>query len=190
MILNVIPVTLKRRKSCHWPKEIQLHDDEIACHICVKKFSNDQNYGKVKNHCYYTGEYRDAAHSTSNLRFNISNKITVVSENESNYDYHFIIKELENKFKGQFECLEDNIQKYKNCSVRIKEETRKVDKNGNEDTMTISYKIKSINGARFMSSSLSDLVNNLAEGIHEFKCKDYDYFLEHESAKDDLVWFS
>ena len=55
--------------------------------------------------------------------------------------------------------------------------------------MTISYKIKSINSARFMSSSLSNLVNNLAEGIHEFKCKDYDYFLEHESAKDDLVWY-
>ena len=66
---------------------------------------------------------------------------------------------------------------------------QKFDKNGNEDTMTIFYKIKSINSARFMASSLSDLVNNLAEGIHEFKCKDYDYFLEHESAKDDLVWY-
>ena len=35
-------------------------------------------------------------------------EIPVVFHNGSNYDYHFIIKELANKFDGQFECLREN----------------------------------------------------------------------------------
>ena len=38
-----------------------------------------------------------------------------------------------------------------------------------------------------MASSLSNLVDNLAEGIHKVKCKDFDYFLEYESVKDNLI---
>ena len=37
-----------------------------------------------------------------------------------------------------------------------------------------------------MASSLSNLVDNLAEGIHKIKCKDCDCFLEYESFKDNL----
>ena len=36
---------------------------------------------------------------------------------------------------------------------------------------TISCRWKYINGAKFMASSLSNFVNNLAEGIHKIKCK-------------------
>ena len=38
-----------------------------------------------------------------------------------------------------------------------------------------------------MASSLLNLVDNLAEGIHKFKCKDCDCFLEYESVKDNLI---
>ena len=38
-----------------------------------------------------------------------------------------------------------------------------------------------------MASSLSNLVNNLSEGIHKIKCKDCDCFLEYESGKDNLI---
>ena len=38
-----------------------------------------------------------------------------------------------------------------------------------------------------MASSLSYLVDNLAEGIHKIKCKDCDCFLEFESVKDNLI---
>ena len=38
-----------------------------------------------------------------------------------------------------------------------------------------------------MASSLSNLVDNLAEGIHKIKCKDCDCFLEYESVKDNLI---
>ena len=38
-----------------------------------------------------------------------------------------------------------------------------------------------------MASSLSNLVVNLAEGIHKIKCKDCDYLLEYESLKNSLI---
>ena len=53
----------------------------------------------------------------------------------------------------------------------IKKEIIKVDKDGNEDITTISYKIKFLDRARFMASSLSNLFDNLAEGIHKLNAK-------------------
>ena len=38
-----------------------------------------------------------------------------------------------------------------------------------------------------MATSLSNLIDNLAEGIHRIKCKDRDCFLEYESVKDNLI---
>ena len=38
-----------------------------------------------------------------------------------------------------------------------------------------------------MASSLSNLADNLAEGIHKIKYKDCDFFLEYESVKDNLI---
>ena len=38
-----------------------------------------------------------------------------------------------------------------------------------------------------MESSLSNLDDDLAEGIHEIEYKDWDCFLEHESVKDKLI---
>ena len=60
-------------------------------------------------------------------------------------------------------------------------------KDGNERVVTISYKIKFIDSARFMTTSLSSLVDNLSEGIHKIKCKDCDCFLEYESVQDNLI---
>ena len=46
--------------------------------------------------------------------------------------------------------------------------------------MTIFYKIKFIYSARFMASLLLNLGDNLEEGNHKVKCKDYGCFLEYE----------
>ena len=44
-----------------------------------------------------------------------------------------------------------------------------------------------MDSARFMARSLSNLADNLAEGIHRIKSKDCDCFLEYESIKDNLI---
>ena len=115
----------------------------------------------------FSGKYRGAAHRICNLRFNVPNEIALVFHNGSNYEYHFIIKELANEFEGQFECLGENTEKYKTFSVSIEKEVTNIDKDGNESVVTISYKIKCIDSARFMASSLSNLVDNLAEGVNK-----------------------
>ena len=38
-----------------------------------------------------------------------------------------------------------------------------------------------------MEGPLSNLLDNLTEGIHKIKRKDCDCFLEYESAKDDMI---
>ena len=38
-----------------------------------------------------------------------------------------------------------------------------------------------------MATSLSNLVDNLTEGIHKIKCKDCDFFLECQSGKYNLI---
>ena len=42
----------------------------------------------------------------------MSKNIPTVFHNESNYDYHFIIKELAEEFKKQITCLGENNEKY------------------------------------------------------------------------------
>ena len=90
------------------------------------------------------------AHSISNLRFSVPNEIPVVFYNSSNYDYHFIIKELGNEFEGQFECLVENTKKYKTFSIPVEIEIININKNGNESVVAISYKIRFIDSARFI----------------------------------------
>ena len=66
--------------------------------------------------------YRGAAHNICNLRYKTLKEIPVVFHNGSTYRYHFIIKELAEKFEEQFECLGENIEKYITFSVPIKKQ--------------------------------------------------------------------
>ena len=122
-------------------EELKSHQDAKVCYICgkvfLKKFANDKNYRKVTDYIHYTGKYRGLAHRICNLKFNVLNEISVVFYG-SNYDYHFIIKELVNQFEKQFECLGENAEKCKTFSVPIEKEVTKIDKDGNESVVTIS----------------------------------------------------
>ena len=106
------------------------------------------------------------------MRYKIPKEIPVVFHNGSTYDYHFMIKELVKEFEGNFECLGKNTEKYIIFSVPIK---KTID---NKD-LEINYKIKFIDSYRFMSSSLSKLLDNLSEGIHNNKCSDCESTLDY-----------
>ena len=136
------------------------YNKENICYICKKDFNNDT---KVRDHCQFTGKYRGAAHNTCNLRYKIPKNIPVIFHNGSTYDYHFVIKELAREFEGNFECLAENTEKYITFSVSIKK--RIDDKN-----IDITYKIKFSDSFRFMATSLSKLVDNLTDNIHNDKC--------------------
>ena len=178
-----------KRKKCYVNKElgrikeeIKSHQDAKICYICVfvekesrKKLSKTINYRKVRDHCNYTGKYRGAAYSICNIKFTVHNKILAVFQG------------VVNEFERQFECLRENTEKYKTFSVPVEKEVTKIKKNGNESVFTISYKITFIDSARFMATSLSNLVDNLTIGIYKIECKDCDCFLKYESVKDNFV---
>ena len=102
--------------------------------------------------------------------------------NGSTYDYHFIIKELPKEFDRNFECLGENTEKNITFSVPIKKEIR-----NKEKVIEITYKIKFIDSFRCMSTSLSKLVDNLSEGLHNNKCIDYKSCLEYMKTKDEKL---
>ena len=188
--INVINIEKKHMLPLT-KKELKVHQDVTECYICgkrfLKHFANDKNYRKVRGHCHFTGKYKGAAHSICNLRFNVPNEIPVVFHNRSNYDYHFIIKELANEFEGKFECLGENTEKYKTFSIPTEKELTEINKGDYESVVTISYEIKFIDTSRFMATSLSNLVDNLTERIRKTKCKGFDCFLEYESVKVNLI---
>ena len=91
--------------------------------------------------------------------------------NGSNYNYHFIIKELAKEFDGEFNCLRENTEKYKSFSVPITKEVKRIVKNGEENTKTISYRLQFTDSRRFTTSLLSNIVDNFPEGVHKVKSK-------------------
>ena len=117
------------------------YENAKICYICKETFENkylkDKIYRKFRYHCHYTGEYRGAAHSICNLKYSVPKKISIVFHNGSNYDYHFIIKELAEEFKKQFICLGKNTEKCITFTVPIKNKVTRIDKNGENITKNI-----------------------------------------------------
>ena len=158
------------------------YNEQEFCYICKKEFdkSNKKHY-KVRDHCHYPGKYRGAAHNMCNFRYKIPKEIYVVFHNGSTYYYHFIIKELVKEFDGNFECLGENTEKYITFSAPIKKKIENKD-------IEITYKIKFIDSYRFMSMSLSKLIDNLSEGIHNNKCADCKSCLDYvRSSKNEKL---
>ena len=96
----------------------------------------NKKYLKVRDHCHYTGEYRGAAHGICNLKHIVPKKIPTVFYSGSNYDYHFMIKESQEKFKKQFAWLGENTEKYITFAV-----SARIDRNGKEVSKHICYNL-------------------------------------------------
>ena len=114
---------------------------------------------KDRDHCHYTGKYRGAAHSKCNLSYKIVKETHLLFHNGSAYDYHFTIKYLAREFKGHFECLGENTEKYISFTVPFKKVINDEETNDEE----IKYRIRISDSCRFMQDSLSNLVDKLSE---------------------------
>ena len=112
-------------------------------------------YKKVRDHCHNAGKFRGDAHSICNFHYKVPQEISVKIHNGSKYDYHFLIKELTEEFKGELEYLGENTEKYISFSVPIKNE--------HDNNKTVTCKIKFVDTCRFTPSKLSDIVENLSE---------------------------
>ena len=198
----------KKKMKLLTKEQQESYENAKICYICKEKFENkylkDKKYRKVRDHCHYTEEeYKGAAHSICSLKYSVPKTLPIVFHNGSNYDYHFIIKELAKEYEKQFTCLGENFEKYITFTVPREKEVTRIDNNGGKITKNISYTLQFIYSAIFMASSLSDLVKNLSEEIQRIKfvleyddkkCgtsgikhKYWEYFLEYTNFKDDLI---
>ena len=145
-------------------EENQSYKEQEACHICEEKFcmdKDDENYKskrKVKDYCHYIGKFRGAVHSKCNLNYKVPRDIPIITHNAS-YDTHFIINQLAEEFIGELNCIGENMEKYITFSVPIKKEY--------DDVKTIAYKLRFIDNFIFMSTSLSELVDNMSGKLKE-----------------------
>ena len=85
-------------------------------------------------------------HDNGKKYVKITKEIPVVFHNGSTYDYQFITKKLLKEFKGNFECLLGNTEKYITFSVPIKKE--------HDNGKPTIYKLKFIDSYRFTEDSL------------------------------------
>ena len=76
---------------------------------------------------------------------------------------YFIINQLAEEFKGELNCIGENMEKYITFSVPIKKEC--------DNGKKIAYKLRFIDSFRFMSTSLSELVVNMSGIFNIIECK-------------------
>ena len=100
----------------------------------------------------------------------------MVIQNWSNYDYHFILKELAKEFEGEPNCLEENTEsrrkKWKSFQFQSQKKLKgfvKMEKKLQKKKK--SHKLQFLDRTRFIASSLSNIVDNHTEKIHKIKCK-------------------
>ena len=92
-------INLKKKKMELLTKQQQKsYEKAKICVICQeifeKKYVKDKKYYKVRDHCHYSGQYRDFVHIICNLKYSVPKNIPIAFHNGSNYDYHFIIKRI------------------------------------------------------------------------------------------------
>ena len=68
--------------------------------VLIKKSQDYKNYCKVRDHCHYTGKYRAAADSISNLKYKVPKFVPVLFYNGSIYNNHLMIKKLAEDCNG------------------------------------------------------------------------------------------
>ena len=130
-----------------------------SCHICFKPFREGNR--KVRDHCHYSGIYREAAHSLCNLQYKIPSYIPVVFHNLAGYDAHMFIKELASSSPdgARMGVIAKNKKDYISFSISV-DVDEYIDKDGEERSKEIELRF--IDSFKFMSGSLDSLVNNPA----------------------------
>ena len=155
---KIIPLTKEENKS---------YKEQETCHIYKEKFcvgKDDENYKrrrKVKDDCHYTGKFRGAAHSKCNLNYKVPKDIPIIIHKAS-YDTHFKINQLAEEFKGEINCIGENMENISLFLYQLRKIVMMAKK--------IPYKLRFIDSFRFMLTSLSELVDSMSEIFNSIEC--------------------
>jgi hypothetical protein len=75
-------------------KDWNLYNETNECYMCKIPF---ENAVKCRDHCHFTGKFLGASCQPCNLRRRKPRKLNIFLHNGSKYDFHFIVKALNNK---------------------------------------------------------------------------------------------
>ena len=132
---------------------------EVAtqCRIC------EEPSGKVEekdiNHCYYTDKFLGSAHNRCNINLKTANFTPVVAHFLSKYDLHSIVRSLSRSNPNNlFSVILSTEEKFISLTVL---ELIKIYQNKHGKLQNVYKNLRFIDSFKFMSSSLSTLVNNL-----------------------------
>ncbi|CAH0562961.1 unnamed protein product [Brassicogethes aeneus] len=152
--------------------EKELFKNATHCHICEETFKPNEE--KVKDHFHLASgcndinsektNYRGPAHSLCNLQFKRIKTIPIIFHNLSNYDSHFLIKELLNQYEGHLSILPSTKEKYISFSKFVKE---------------ANIYLRFIDSFRFLPESLDTLSSQLENSekiITKAHCQNEDEF--------------
>ncbi len=164
--VNELENEVKSIYTSHPPKgmiftniEENKFNEADKCWICGDSFDESENFKKVRDHCHFTGKFRGAAHNSCNLQARVPKFTPVYFHNLSGYDAHLFIKNL-GVTKGKIGCIPNNKEKYISFTKEV-EVDKIVDKEGKEKT--IKRELRFLDSAKFMNSSLANLVANLRD---------------------------
>ena len=142
----------------------RLTTSEVLVSVMLCNIEMD-DFIKVRDHYHITDEFRGAAHSLCNFRYQIPSFIPVVFHNLSGYDSHLFIKKLAGENGEDIGCIPMNEEMYISISRQVivdecekkEKETDKVKK------IKMTRDLRFIDSLRFMPSSLDALSKNLSK---------------------------
>ena len=145
---------LTRQKMIITPQQHVDFNQCTVCPKCKKTFTERNN--KVRDHNHITGEYRGPLCHSCNTRLSLKrNILPVIFHNLKNYDAHLIIKHGIGKFKHwKLSVIAQSTEKF--MTIRAK-----VPVGQSRNGKTIFFDIVFLDSFQFMSSSLSNLAQNL-----------------------------
>lgn len=123
-------------------EERESHKEKTRCNLCKTQFSI-KNY-KVADHHHLSGKFRQTLCNSCNLKLQTPNFIPCFLHNLSNYDAHFIVREL-GYDESTISVIPNSQEKFISFSKYI---------NNN-------FTVRFVDTYRFMASSLSTLASNL-----------------------------
>ncbi|XP_022795526.1 uncharacterized protein LOC111334103 [Stylophora pistillata] len=134
-----------------------------CCWLCGEDFEEGKD--KVRDHCHYTGKFREAAHNSCNLKFQRPKFTPVVFHNLANYDAHLFVRNL-GVSEGDIDCIPNNEEKYISFTKHVVVE-KFFNKKENK-VVEVKRELRFIDSFKFMASSLDKLVGNLAKKGESF----------------------
>lgn len=131
------------------------------CHICDEKFNEQETQIRVRDHSHLTGNFRGAAHSSCNLKFQEPRMIPVVFHNLK-YDLHLIIEKMASVAKGSINIIPTSTENYLSFTKYF--ECQEMSQQPNHQyNYKHRFSFRFIDSFRFLPESLETLASNLSE---------------------------